>query len=486
MSRAAISVAALAVIVMITLVYTRGGTPARTERAPEAPPALESTPASARAAELEDAPTAEPTPPPESGATGTVFGTVRYEDGVPATGLRVTVWNGKAPTLGDDGCFRFEGVDADTSHRLSVEGVTVARFSISPDEERRLDIVLPRGGTLCATVVTKEEGEAIQDCRILLSSTEWGWITMGMSREDGTFEVGWVPGGHYRFLVFPRYPYAVDPTHRTAAVEVQVGDGGLAFRITLQPARPIPLRFQNLPPEWTERMPLVAWWYDRQGRLLSLPPSNAIGWDGGDWDTDLDPLGRPKYGLPIPPVGEYTLELVQVTPREGYYGLPWLTMPVVVAETMPSEITVRLPDGARVTVVAQDAFEELNIGPARAYRERREPAHYVFPRVPAGHYVIWERDRWNQVRVGEITVPTGGEIREDLSPAGTAILVGKSPALLELRRASDDLLVARADFGGGQFRFSHVPAGRYLLSTGQSQVQVDLLDGQTLDVGSVR
>jgi hypothetical protein len=483
MPRGGIRLTALvAVVALVVLYFAQPAHDGVDRRAAPQPAAAPGKPASALDPTSDGVLSAEPAPPPEPRGVGTVVGTVRYEDGTPAAGLRIMVGGSSTwHRIGDDGSFRFESVRAHPWHRLTLDTVDVAHFPLAAGEEQRFDIVVPRGGVLRGIVVTKEDGAAAKRCPVLVSADEWGEVASRLTREDGTFEVGWVPGGRWVLRVIPDRS-----THQSIVVECPVRGRDVDVRVELESARPLPLRFENLPPEWREEMPLVPWLHDRGGRLLSLPPSNAIGWPGGEWSTSLDPLGQPKNRIASPAPGVYTVAMVQTTPHSPYHGIPWLMLPVNIPEDMQAEVVIRIPDGARVTVVSPQPLRELAIGPARAYGDDGAPPRYTFPRVPSGDHAIWEVGRLHMVRVGEITVPAGGDFRHELAPTGTAQLSGEASLPLELRRTADDLIVARKWTGGVRFQFPHLSAGRYVLATRESRVPVELVEGQALDVGVVR
>jgi hypothetical protein len=244
------------------------------------------------------------------------------------------------------------------------------------------------------------------------------------------------------------------------------------------------VRFENLPPEWHRDIPYVLEWRDPRGLSLTLPPSNRIGWPSGCYSTRIDDNGRAEP-LPAPEAGQYTLSLV---PPDRDDVPAWLTREVTIPEGAPPALVLRIPDGARVTLIAQGEPGRLAIGPAEA--GPWEEGRVVFPRVPAGRHEIWRLDRFGSVRVGEIDVPAHGEIRHELKPLGTARLEAEfewspKPDAVELRRDADGQVMAR-DPHGGRVRFERLDPGNYTLVAGEHRITVVLADGEKLDLGAIR
>ncbi|MHC4955070.1 MAG: hypothetical protein ACYTGZ_14420 [Planctomycetota bacterium] len=298
--------------------------------------------------------------------------------------------------------------------------------------------------------------------------------------EDGTFWLGWVPGGAWSVRVTPGN-YLLD-SHSFVRLPADVRGRDTDLRVEIDRSPPLPIRFTNLPPEWRETLPLVLWWYDPSGNLLSLPPTNAIGWPSGHSSTPLDREGRPRNRVPVPPPGIYTIRLVDDQIRSRDFGPHWFEQTITIDEGVPGELVVRVPDGARVTVITQEEHERLAIGPVIAWSGSE--TEHRFARVPAGKHEIWSHDRFSATRIGEVSVPIGGEIRCELAPIGSATLTGISSEEFRLCDASTGVPVA-IWYPDAKFRFRNLRAGRYVLVTRARRVPVDLVDGQVLDLGDI-
>jgi len=425
-----------------------------------------------------------PSQPPESAAprpldqpilSGSIRGTVRYEDGAPGVGLRLTA-AGVAHT-DHSGSFCFYDAEAGPCW-LALEAVLLEKFLLLPAKEHRLDVVIPRGGVLRGTVVTADDGSPARGCPVLVSSAHWTVLSTAVTEADGTFVIGWLPGGSYDVVVYPGYRRS----HGSAAVSVLVDAAGCDLSVHLPAVPQLPMRFENLPVEWRERVPLAVWFFDDAGHLLTLPPSNKIGWPGGERWIEVDANGTPIGGIPAPGLGHYRLALLDPHYRET----PWLQISIDVRRAMDG-IVVNVPAGARVNVVARAArLGQLAIGPAVAGKS--VDGVFRFPRVPSGRHEIWRLDRWSRVRVGEIDVAVGDPVLHELYvPRDGRIRAQlQRPARVELRRLSDGGRVAelRGDKHLG-IDFWPVDGGAYELLVGGHAIPLVLTAGQDLDLGLV-
>jgi len=427
--------------------------------------------------------TSEETEPPseeaEAERRGVIRGTIRYEDGSPVTGLNVLLddfW--EKPLV--DGTFRYERVPAGCRW-LYLESVLVETILLRPDQERRLDIRVRRGGRVKGLATAADTGEPI---RHRVVSLKGPWETNArLTGDDGAFDLGWVAGGSYDLVVVHYGAYG------GTVVPCDV-DKDLDVAVAVPRAVPLRVRFDNLLEEWRVdngwaanarySLHLDVLFHDSAGRLLSLPYSNRIGWPHGPRSIELDEHGRPVRPFRAPGRGTYSLTL-----RGRRCENPWLRIPALVPD--PSkEIVLRFPDGVPVTVVGDgEVLSALRIGPARVGVSDEGVAY--FERTPFGRHVIWHSTRFSEVKVGEIEVVGKEAIEHDLGPLGRARLRGLAATefLPELRRAADDALVARKLGGGSLFRFVPLHAGAYVLVHGDLRVPVTLAAGQDLDLGLV-
>lgn len=458
----------------------------------------------------------EAAPPEAEAAPGTVSGTLRYEDGTPAVGGKLTMHSGDVE-VDATGAFRFDNVRPGYQSIFLVRQLELREFWLDPGEERRFDLVIARGGTLRGRVVAAEERLPL-NCAVDLVTRE-GRIIYRDGTRGGSFDFGWVPGGGYYVVAHGHYarwnPAKLDasagkvapepedgefdlrnrdlevakPGFQTTVVACDVDRPDVALEIALPHSRSIDVRFENLPPEWAGRgdveIRYVIQWRDRRGLDFTLPPSNAIGWSfGGPFGTALDERGAAS--LRAPPPGVYTMSFV-----DPYGRVPaWLEQEVTIPEGSLPDPVIRLPDGARV-IVSHGGPDGLAIGPVIAYAARASDADRVFARVPAGHHAIWTLGDFCKVRVGEIDVPSGGEIRHEIKPSGTASLYarlestdGDDPA--ELRREGDNEVVASEYRPRHWFSFFELEAGRYTLIVKGRRIPIVLAEGQRLDLGVIR
>lgn len=429
---------------------------------------------------------------------GAVYGSLRYADGGAASNIALDVdgrrgvddWFGYLGVLRDtarvrtDGTFRLEGVPAWPLLRLRAGAAVVAQFELRPGEERRLDVVVPRGGVLRGVVVDRVGGIPISHCTLRAWNREWGETgaeqTIG---DDGRFEFGWVPGGNWNLIVVP--PSNLRESHASAVVPCSLHGGDVDLRVELKSSRPVPIRFTNVPRDWAAELPLVAWWYDSEGRLLSARPGNSLGRPTGIRSTPLDAAGRPIQNVPSPAPGRYTLKLVTVGVHAPNAPRIWTEFDLTVPDDTTDDLVVRLPDGAQVSIVTREDYGVLAIGPVSSEKRDSED-EFRFPRVPAGRHTIWSMCGFQYARVGEFTVPTRGALRYELLSPGTAEIRGSADLVLALRRMPDAVLIAKKWSGPSKFSFTRLAGGEYLLVTRRSRVSVTLADGQTLDIGTVR
>ncbi len=453
-------------------------------------------------------------------AFGTVTGTLRYEDGAPAVGRSLTIDGEQDVEVDAAGDFHFDNVRPGYRTLFLVPRLELRDLWLEPGEERGIDLVIARGATVRGRVVAADERVPVF-CAIDVVTREGRILHRGETKKHGLFDLGWVPGAGYvvahghcaqwsrrkpdvskggsdpepdeeehegELENWGRDRELAKPPLQSAVVACDTDRPDVALEIALPRSRGIEIRFENLPPEWTGRgsaIPYMIWWRDRRGIDLTLPPSNAIGNPfPGFGSISLDE--RDTVHLSAPPPGVYTMSLLD---PNGF--LPaWVEPEVTIPEGAPPDQTIRLPDGARV-IVSHGGPEGLAIGPASAFPPRPPDPGHVFPRVPKGHHAIWRVGRFSRVRVGEIDVPSGGEIRHEIGPSGTAGVRAKLEAAggddpAELRRESDNEVVASECWSRHWFAFSGLEAGRYTLIVKGRRIPVVLVEGEKLDLGVIR
>ena len=129
----------------------------------------------------------------------------------------------------------------------------------------------------------------------------------------------------------------------------------------------------------------------------------------------------------------------------------------------------------------------MRIGPVILFLQRTRKVR--FPYVPAGRHGIWFLRANQEIRVGEVEVRAGNEIRHELTLSGTAVLRGRpdpyGESAAELRRPNGQV-VAREAGSSSDFAFIGLQPGSYLLVLGERRIPVQLAYDQDLDLGILR
>jgi len=249
-------------------------------------------------------------------------------------------------------------------------------------------------------------------------------------------------------------------------------------------ASPLRLRFENVPPEWQQRIPLFIEIRDEADRLHALRPGDSIGSFGGPASVDIDSTGHPLNPPPTPAPGKYVLSLR----HKAWVDVAYLEIPIESPACGNAEVLVHIPDGARVVVSQANHLASragklsgLAIGPAGEYLDLQD--NVVLPRVPAGHHTIWKTSSWAIVRIGEVDVPASGDVAYVVDRELNANIEGKSEGACAVRllRAADSVLVAEKRNGSPQIGFSPLAPGRYVLVVDERRIPIDLHAREVID-----
>jgi len=441
------------------------------ETVPPDPAGLPETPlATTRGQEEEPAP-----------GRATISGRVRYSDGSAAPGRRIQVGPSLWTDTDEDGRFRFRDAEPG-GYFAAVDGAFLLRFQIAVGEVRDLDIEIARGH-VGGIVLDAETGEPINEVTVLLGPDRWGLASF--TGRNGRFEFPTVPPGTHRLVALDAAsnrcysePLSAYETE-TVACPVGGSDVDLAFR--LRRARPLQVRFENVPSAWRSELPLALVFKDRLGQL----PDLACG--SGEVPLWLDDAGRLRHPPPAPPPGEY--DMVTVATRRQ--PIPWLSQPLSVPKGPVVEQTIRLPDGGSVVLEFPWATREhtcfLRVGPILVMENA--VAELRIPYVPEGRQGIWLLCTRYEVRVGEVTVTAGREVRIAQPPGGSAALRGRldppSDELVVLRDERDEVIASQWRWSY-DFEFGLLPAGSYVFEAGDLRFPVTLAEGETKDLGILR
>lgn len=221
---------------------------------------------------------------------------------------------------------------------------------------------------------------------------------------------------------------------------------------------------------------------DRMGRLPDLT------WGSGEEPLWLNDAGELKHPPPAPPPGEYDMRTV-ATGRLQL--IPWLSQPLSVPEGPVPEQTIRFPDGGSVVLEFPWATREhacfLRVGPILVFENAAEELR--IPYVPEGRHRSWLFSRSYEVRVGEVTVTAGREVRIPQPPGGSAALRGRPDP------PGDDVVVLRDERGeviasqwapSDDFEFGLLPPGSYVIEVDDRRFAVTLEEGESRDLGILR
>ncbi|MCZ6787777.1 MAG: carboxypeptidase regulatory-like domain-containing protein [Planctomycetota bacterium] len=420
-------------------------------------------------------------------ARGSVSGSVSYTDDRPAGGLSISIDAVLRTTTGPDGRFRFEHVRPGP-YLAHLGDYELRGFHLLAGEHRTLDFRVPRFAHVSGIITAAYTLEPLEEILVQIHSAQGRALGAAHTDKDGQFHFGQIPEGRHSLVVLDAadsrlyaQPLAAYETQRLPCV---VGEGGGDLQIRLERARPLSIRFERVPEAWYGELRFALRFRDRAGQLVDL------GWGSGEEPLWLNEDGGLKYPPPEPPPGEYELSLEAPL---WFRPIPWLSQRLFVpgGPMPPPEQTIRLPEGAPVTLISDDQpgglGPSMRIGPVMLFFPSAKEAR--FPYVPEGQHGIWIMRPDHEIRVGELNVLPGHEIRYQLPPSGTATLrgrpdpYGKSPAEL---RTLDGLRVARAANRSGNFAFVRLQPGSYVLVLGERRIPVQLAVGQDLDLGVLR
>jgi len=408
---------------------------------------------------------------------GIVRGHLTYADGSPAHGLPVSLRYGHFKTPTDvDGGFRID-VPAGR-HELYVGLLEIEKFELRPGQHHIADHVVPRGASVSGVVVAAEDGAPLGGGQLRLYGDRM--LELAPVRNDGTFLFEWVPSGRYQIVV-PESGLG----HRAESVPFAVESTGIELRIEVPTAAPLPIRFKNLPAEWSRTIPMFIEIADEAGRRYTVRPSEHMEHNLGPSSTDLSATGRALDAPLTPARGKYVLRLI-----DGAWNIPYLETRFEIP-CRENEITIDIPDGARVVVSQLREvtahlwlLNGLVVGAAGA-RLHRDSSRVVLPRVPAGRQMIWKTNAWSVVKLGELDVPPSGDLTYVIDRELNAGVKGEEVwrREIQLLREDDEALVAWKQKGSPKFLFTPLRAGRYILVVDGQRTPISLSARQLIDLG---
>ncbi len=487
-----------------------GHATAEAPRPPEEPPAAASgrEGASGAAEEAEDA------EPPLAPGNGCVRGVIRFEDGEPLQGARVSLWGESRIYATTDAQGRFHLHDDWVAGRPvylagpnGVNGVDPFGFILGPDVRMvegatvRVEIVLERGMRVAAQVLAAATGEPIADAKIELRRWESGQLAnptqggYGCARTDalGRFVFDHVIPADYSLAIAAKgfeASYAHWDLRERALPDV--------FR--LEPARRLEIHIENAQPaaigtklrwslDWSEEQILKDGRPAYRQETLWLD-GEAVMQEGGVLVCDAPPPGR--YDLTL----WRTEHLPQIKQGVALGSAAVETVKVKVPPGSPVEGTVRWPD--------QSPVHGAEVWAAGLLAKTDAEGRFAFPLLPGAvagatakfdvrldgvTFPMGERTfEPREPQVIDFTLPGRGSIRFKLAgaEAGQFGFVGVrrtgEPYPILLRRIDPPIrepIVLRG-----------VPAGSVQLDIhqwGRSWIQRELRveDGGTLDLGVV-
>ncbi|MEM8884068.1 MAG: sigma-70 family RNA polymerase sigma factor [Planctomycetota bacterium] len=419
-----------------------------------------------------------------------VFGRVRFRDGSPAAGYRLSLSGSPAHVVTTDAEGRYHIHDEWVSPRdLCIRGpldysFCVAHAPLREDERIEVDVVLERGFTVSARVTRKDDGGPVKRARVYLRSNNhdrkqgrWGWLLLD---DEGRLRFDHVPAGSYQLQVVE------SPGLESVSRLIEVEDH-LDVAIALRTSRPFIVQFENLPAAWRGANATLSF-YRMGGPHFSIS-ARGVALDAQD-----------RLVVDAPPPGKYHITLL----RSGG-PLPRVDFGEYVVTSATLEPVVhRFPYGARVQgrIVHPDgaplAERSLSLGGAKGTTDG--DGRFEIPFVKQGRHGIWiGGDGLAKVRVGVVEVPPSGGVRADVRIRGTAALTGTfdrdAPRMggsVELYRPGAKEAIARWDFGSRrEFRIPHLEAGEYELRTwsigsAESSKRIFVEEGASMELGELK
>jgi RNA polymerase sigma-70 factor (ECF subfamily) len=517
-----LKIAAVALLALAVLLLWRGEAPEapprsnQERRAAAETPRTAEEPAAAGASGKEGASGAaavdEDAEPPLSPGNGCVRGLVRFEDGEPLRGARVSLWGeSKVYAVTDErGQFHLHD-DWVYGRAVYLAGPTGVRgdgsfgFILGPEvkmvegETVTVEIVLKRGARVRPRVLSAATGEPVAGAKIELR--RWDGDRMATDAQGAYGCTGTDATGAFGFdhVVPADYSLAIS----AKGFEAQFAHWDLRQRALpeifhLENARRLEIRIKNAPPVAVGKE--VRWCLQlshfKDGQVVPrqeffMLDSAAVMQEGGLLVTDAPPPGR--YDLTV----WRTDVLPQTERREIVLGsAPVETLTVEVAPGAPVEGTVRWPDGSPV--------EGAEVWAKGVCAKTAADGRYAFAWLPGA--IAGAKAEFNvrldgvvfpmgertfegmEPRVLDFALPGSGSVRFELKGAEAGKFV-----MIEIRRPGEDapVLERRIDPPITEpILLQGVPSGPVRLDVwqwGRSWIQREIRveDAGTLDLGTL-
>ncbi len=435
----------------------------------------------------DDAPARVPLDAPIPPGKGSVAGTIRFTDGTPFAARRVGLWMpGVVSETDADGRFHIHG-ERVGEREFTVTGPNEYFLGLGPvtlraGERVNADLTIDRGYALEARVVDAVTGAPVAGGKVTLRRP--GAHTQNVMQAGFGF-VKTAVDGRFRFDLLPAASYYLSVEAAGYRTYVWTGESGaveVPLDIRLTVAMPLVLRYVGAPPAAVGTK--VQWMIQKSG--------DPFGQDGrGTLPENGEIRGD------APPPGDYHLIVFD----SG--SLPRFEEDLSVKEGEAVTVLLRVPGSGSVAGTLRDAAGRpvpgvrLRIADAPAVATDAD-GRFAVPRAPLGTHTVWIDFDDGTVRVGAVDVSAERATDVDLRLSavgevsarvpGAAIVAVFLPGGNNLDRKVAD---ARPDANGG-IRIRFLPPGSYrLLALGGDKAEdeeraIDLLPGQSLDLGEIR
>lgn len=433
--------------------------------------------------------------PPKKG-TGSVAGTILFDDGTPMANERVSLTiapraEGDTVATDERGRFRFDdqwvGDRPLTLVRPDGTVLILREVALEADRLVTADATLARGVTVSGTVL-EAAGRA---------PVPGAWVTLRRPtdpRSQAVYGGATTDGeGRFRFDHVPPAHVTVEVVRQGREPRLEVLDlppRDVTLDVFLSPSRPLVVSYEPVPKEAVGES--VGW-------MLTGPVDQTdqfhIGNRGKDGAVVLSENGRGT--LDAPPPGRYDLLLFETK------TLPSVERSLVVTESEVPEIHVPLAPGSRVVGTLADRDGKPLAGVRVGFSgldpvsdPTDEGGHVTLARVPAGSQrpTVLLSGIW--VRLPPVEVSTADETALSLRMPGTSTLAltlaTRAPygGWLDLKTAGGETVASGNPWTGKVVSLTGLAAGAYVVSLWvrdyiPEKRSVTLEVGQTLDLGEI-
>lgn len=425
---------------------------------------------------------------------GSVSGRVTFTDGTPARGLRVALsgYTTIDAVTDEDGRYHLHG-EWVASRTLHVSGprryeLGLRQLQLVADKRVDVDVTIERGVALEGVLLAERTREPVAGVLVVLrrpganttemSQAGYGWVE---TDEAGRFRFEHVPPASYTLEVDGAAGFEA----RVFPFEVRTDPEQREF--LLRPARPIRVRLENLPD--AAKGTAVRWGWEPSWSPPHLRPGGS---------SVVSPRG--ELNVAAPPPGTWTLNVTLGR------GLPSVSRgQVLVEESTPEELVLRVPDGVSVDGVLRDAaglaVAGVNLTASGEGKSKTDAeGAFMLPWVAAGRTRFWIREEGLAVFVGEAEVPATGRGRVDLVLPGRASIRFRAVHGGDVTGGVASLSQAGAPIGThsqawpdsrGDYRFAYLAPGTYSLlvfagSRPPYRADITLRADEERDLGEVR